>query len=253
MPAVHRQIHAALDIPWAPGVSCQRPGAKHVSQSPLIIVFIVAVVAVIVMAVLSSAKRRKELMAWANSRRLTFAPGKDHNMDSRFGAFKCLHCGDSRYAYNVITGDWKGLPFVGFDYHYETGSGKNRSTHTFSAVVLGSPVPLKPLYIRREGFFDKITEFFGLDDIDFESAEFSRKFYVKAQDKRWAYDVIHQRMMEYLLLAPEFTLQFDFGAVIAWRDQLFGVDKFESAAELIRGMYDRLPDYVVKQQTQGTR
>jgi len=253
MPAVHRQIHAALDKPRAPGVSCPPSGAKHVDQSLFIIVFIIVIVAVIVMGYLSSAKRRKELLAWAASHGLSFTSDKEHGMDSRFSAFKCLQQGDSRYAYNITTGDWKGLAFLGFDYHYVTGSGKNRSTHNFSAVVLGSPVPLKPLYIRREGFFDKITEFFGLDDIDFESAEFSRKFYVKAQDKRWAYDVIHQRMMEYLLSAPEFTLQFDFGAVIAWRNKCLDPEEFESAAELIRGMYDRLPDYVLKQQTQGIR
>ena len=151
-------------------------------QSLLIAIFVVVFLAAIVLGYLSAAKRRKELQVWASSHGLRFSSGKDHGMDSRFGAFKCLHLGHSRYANNVITGDWKGLPLVGFDYHYETGQGKNRSSHSFSAVVLASPVPLKPLHIRREGFFDKITEFFGLDDIDFESAEFSRRFYVKVVD-----------------------------------------------------------------------
>ncbi len=147
-----------------------------------------------------------------------------------------------------MSGRWSDLPITAFDYHYATGSGKNRSDHYFSAVIIAGPVPLKPLYIRREGFFDKLTEFFGFDDIDFESAEFSRKFFVKSPDKRWAYDVIHQRMMEYLLAAPDFGIQFDLMHLIAWRSRKFSLADFQAAAELICGILDRLPEYVVRQQ-----
>ena len=96
-------------------------------------------------------------------------------------------------------------------------------------------------------FFDRITEFFGLDDIDFESAEFSRKFFVKAKDKRWAYDVIHTRTMQFLLDMPQFTMQFDPLHAIAHRSSKFKTGEFEAAAEVIVGILDRLPDYLVKQ------
>jgi len=196
----------------------------------------------------TAAKRRKELAAWAHSKGLSFHPSKDRGMDDRFDEFKCLRQGHSRYAYNIISGEWAALPITAFDYHYATGSGKNRSDHHFSAAIITSPIPLKPLYVRREGFFDKVTEFFGLDDIDFESAEFSRQFFVKSPDKRWAYDVIHQRMMEYLMSAPEFSVQFDSGHIIAWRSRRFRAADFHDAAELIRGILERLPEYLVQQQ-----
>ncbi|MCK4626760.1 MAG: hypothetical protein KAV00_15725, partial [Phycisphaerae bacterium] len=106
----------------------------------------------------------------------------------------------------------------------------------------------KPLYIRREGFFDKIGQFFGFDDIDFESAEFSRKFYVKSPDKRWAYDVIHTRTMEHLLASANFSIRFDRAHVIAWRSRTNKPADFEAAAELISGILDRLPEYVVRRQ-----
>ena len=149
-----------------------------------------------------------------------------------------------------MSGSWDGIDLTAFDYHYTTGSGKNQSHHSFSAVVLASPVPLKPLLIRREGFFDKITEFFGFDDIDFESAEFSRKFYVRSADRRWAYDVIHQRMMEFLMSAPNFAVQFDRGHVMAWGSHCAKPADFEAAIGLVRGILDRLPEYLVRQQTQ---
>ena len=210
------------------------------------------VIGAIIYAYYAAAQRRKELTAWAQTRGLRFSPAKDSTLDDRYGEFDCLRRGRSRYAHNLISGDWHGREFLGFDYHYVTGSGKNRQTHSFSAVILAGKLPLKPLFIRPEGFFDKLTEFFGYDDIDFESAEFSRKFFVKSPDKRWAYDVIHQRVMEFLLEMPRFTIKFDRQQVIAYRSSRFKPDDFAAAAEVIVGILDRLPDYVVQRQTGQT-
>jgi len=218
---------------------------------PILFVLIAAVVvAGIIYAFYAAAQRRKALAAWAAGHGLRFDQSKNRDMDDRFPEFDCLRHGHSRYSYNHITGQWNGRGFLGFDYHYETGSGKNHHTYVFSAVVLESQLPLRPLFIRPEGFFDKITEFFGYDDIDFESAEFSRTFYVKSPDKKWAYDVIHARTMEYLLAAPRFTIKFDRRHVIAYRSKTFKPEDFAAAAGLIEGILDRLPEYVVRQQVE---
>ena len=225
--------------------------------------FIIVVLAIIGMAIFSSSQRRKELAAWAASHRLSFNPDNDRDMEDRFPEFSCLQQGHSRRASNIMTGPWSDpgdsdrplpagatdLSICAFDYHYETGSGKNHHSYNFSAVVVLSPIPLKPLFIRPEGLFDKVAEFFGADDIDFESAEFSRAFFVQGPDKRWAYDVIHQRMMEFLLDAPRFHLQFSGARIIAWHSSTFTPDEFDSAIRLIRGVLERLPDYLVRQQT----
>ena len=217
-------------------------------QPAVVIVFIVVVVALLVIGMAAAAKRRKEMGAWAASRGLRFSSSRDSSMDGRFAEFRCLRRGHSRYAHNVMRGDWNGRPLVAFDYHYVTGSGKNRTTHRFSAVVLASPVPLRPLVIRPEGLFDKFAGFFGYDDIDFESAEFSRQFFVKSPDRKWAYDVIHAQTIEYLMAMPRFTLQFDTECVIAYRSSRLKPAEFGSAVALIEGVLDRLPDYLVRQQ-----
>jgi hypothetical protein len=198
-------------------------------------------------------KRRKTLGAWAGTRGLSFSPDREHGLDDRYPLFDRLRQGSSRYAYNMMRGAWNGRALQAFDYHYETHStdskGRRRTHHHhFSSIILDSDVPLKPLFIRPEGFFDKVTEFFGYDDIDFESAEFSRRFYVKAADKRWAYDVIHQRAMEFLLAGPHFTIQFEPGCVMVCRGSTFQAKEFEQAIEVAAGLLDRLPDYVIKQQ-----
>jgi len=220
-------------------------------EPALVILVILVIGALIAYGIYAAAQRRKELSAWAQSNGLSFSAAKNYGMDERFGDFKCLHRGRSRRACNVITGQLDGRRITAFDYRYTTGSGKNRQTHSFSAMIVDADMPLKDLHIRREHFFDKITEFFGLDDIDFESAEFSRRFHVKASDKKWAYDVIHQRMMEYLLSAPEFSIQFAGRHIIAWRSSRFSPADFQAGFGLIAGILERLPDYLVRQQTES--
>ena len=202
-------------------------------------------------------RRRRALAAWGAANGLTFSPEKVTGLDDRYPDFDCLHTGSNRYAFNTLSGDWHGRRCLAFDYHYETRStdAKGRSQtqdHYFSAAILDSPVPLKPLFIRPERFLDKVAGFFGFEDINFESAEFSRKFFVKSPDRKWAYDVIHPRTMEFLLAQPVFTLRFAGPCVAAWRDHRFEPAEFEQAVGVVAGILDRLPEYLVKQQTGDT-
>ncbi|HUS91074.1 MAG TPA: hypothetical protein VM695_04450 [Phycisphaerae bacterium] len=219
----------------------------------LIAVFVAVFVLVAIFGILQAQARRKEMLAFAQRRGLTFDPGKYHGLDDRFPAFDCLRRGHGRYAHNRVFGDWNGRDCLLFDYRYVTGSGKNRHTHHFSAIILASDVPLKPLLIRPEGFFDKIADFFGFDDIDFESAEFSREFCVKGPDRKWAYDVIHQRTMEFLMSGPRYSIEFDPAHVIVWHTSRFSVPQFPSAVELAEGLLDLLPEYVRRKQEGAAR
>ncbi|MBI4245058.1 MAG: hypothetical protein HY606_13290 [Planctomycetes bacterium] len=215
----------------------------------LIPLSLILVVAMIIYNIISADKRRKLLAEYAGQLNLRFTSAKDYYIDKHFRNFNCLQQGRDRYAYNIMQGQWNNHEFIGFDYHYKTGSGKHTHTHYLSCVILSSAVRLKPLFIRPENFFDKVTEFIGFDDIDFESAEFSREFYVKSTDKKWAYDVIHQRAMEYLLSQPRFSIQFDNDHVIAYNNSMFEPIEFESSANTVKGLLDLLPNYLLQQQT----
>ena len=215
-------------------------------KEPIIFLAIAIGIAVLLIAYYFSLERKKRLQAYAASQGWQFSAEKDKGMRARYPSFKCLRRGHSRWAYNIMRGSRDQRDVTAFDYHYVTGHGKHRRVHNFSALVVQSPLPLKSLYIRPENIFDKVSDFFGADDIDFESAEFSRKFYVTSPDKRWAFDVIHQQMMEYLLAAPKYSLQFDSGNVIAWKSSRFKGPGFDEALGLIKGMLDRLPEYLFR-------
>lgn len=216
--------------------------------------FLVLVVVLIVVGYRQTKQRREAMAAWAQRCGLSFSPDHDDHLKERFPDFKCLRQGDQdRYAYNICRGRWNGRDLTAFDYHYETRStdskGRTSTTsHHFSAVILCADIPLKPLVIRGETVFDKMAGFFGYDDIDFESTEFSRRFYVKSPDRRWAYDVIHARTMEFLLQSPRFNIQFDHVHIIAWRERTLRLPQFEQALTLIEGVLERFPDYLIQQQ-----
>ncbi len=211
----------------------------------LVLFGIFILIAFLVQAV--SLNRSKKLAAYAKSLGWDFHPEKDRTMSGRYPEFKCLRQGHSQYAHNRMSGRRDGREVIAFDYRYVTGHGKNRRIHHFSALIVKSPLPLKPLSIRPENIFDRVADFFGFDDIDFESAEFSREFFVKSAEKRWAYDVVHPRMMAYLLEAPRFNLEFDQSSIISWLRKRFREDDFEKAFSIVQGVFDRLPEYLSNQ------
>jgi hypothetical protein len=230
-------------------------GARDGAQ-PVEILFVILIVVVIAALAIHSyyrnQQRQNELMALAVRQGWQFNPAKDRGMELRFGGFNCLQQGSNRYAYNILEGPYRKHRICAFDYHYETystDSKGNRQTHNhyFSTAVLDTGLPLKPLLIRPEGFFDKISEFFGADDIDFESDEFSRKFFVKSPDRRWAFDVIHQATMEFLLAAPRFTIELGGPCVIVYRSAQFDPPEFEQALEVASGIIERLPNYLLRE------
>ncbi len=222
----------------------------------ILVIIIAAIAAAIGFAIWNSRmkdKRRKELAGWAEVNGLKFLPAEDHSIAFRYRLFKCLQRGDNRYAYNVMVGTSGNRVMSGFDYHYETHSSDskgNRQTHHhyFSALVVDAGLPLKPLFIRPEGLLDKVTEFVGFEDIDFESAEFSQKFFVKSPDRRWAYDVLHQKTMELMLAYPRFHIDFQGSQVMAYYDKAtFSLGEFGSALKVVTGILDYLPESVVRE------
>jgi len=214
-------------------------------------VFIVVVVVGFALAWYLASARRKKLAVWAAANGLRFESRADKGFAARHPDFGCLARGHSRSAYNVAEGARNGRPLAAFDYRYVTGHGKNRSVHRFSGVVLGSLTPLRSLLIRAESVFDRVAEAFGAGDIDFESAEFSRAFHVAARDKRWAYDVLHQRTIEFLLSMPRFSIEFGDSEVIVWRGRRFDPETFDDAIGVGEGILDRLPSYVVREGGEG--
>jgi hypothetical protein len=191
-------------------------------------------------------KRVHQLESWALELGLAFERATDHGLGSRFPDLKCLAQGSRQYATTLIEGVWDGWAFLGFDYHYQTATStpegrRHLQMHHFSAVILTSDVPLQPLFICPKEFAEHSLPLDGYEEVQFEHAGFSSWFSVKAMDKDWARKAFDEQTLELLLRSPRYLIEFGRAHIMAYRPTLFSEMNFEDAADLVRGILERLP------------
>jgi hypothetical protein len=186
------------------------------------VLIIVGVIALIIVSVyfghLAAKKRREAMLALAAKLGLHFDPSKDRGIAQQYRFLDKLRSGSNRYAFNILSGKYKDNDVTAFDFHYETHSTDSKGRrqthhHYFSFFILNLPHSFPELKIGPEGFFSKIGQALGYDDIDFESHEFSRKFCVRSKDKKFAYDVCNAQMIEYLLSNTDLTIEIEENAL----------------------------------------
>ncbi len=172
---------------------------------PFVFFLIFALIFIIVgiFAAISWYRKLKKIREFAQAHGYTYTELDEFNVMGRCSGFPMFNIGDSRKVYAQIFGVYRGYSFCIFFYRYSTGSGKNRTTHHIQGVLIEAKISLPGLLtMRPEGFFDRIAEVIGFDDIDFEYNEFNKKYFIKSEDKRMAYDIYGRDMMEYLLMLP---------------------------------------------------
>lgn len=223
----------------------------EVLMIPLIILGIIVIAFIAYLLHLAEKKRRERLQLLAKKLGLSYSRKKNRSHARRYRFLDDLDKGSQHYTFDVMTGDFKGHPISLFNYHYETYStnkdGHRQTHHHYHNVAaLDHSNDFPELRIYPEGFFSKIGQALGFDDIDFESVEFSKKFVVRSKDKKFAYDICHTLMMEYLLKHHRSTLEIEGNTVALVFD---GKYKEEHAEEMLGRVVDireLFPEYLYK-------
>lgn len=227
-----------------------------VTVLPFIIIPVVVVLAAIGMyfAWKAEQKRLEEFRSLASELGLQFSEERDSGHDDRFARFGLFRRGRSRVAYNTlhgrtgIAGHDIRVRMGDFQYKVDRGSGKNRRTETvrLSYLIAWNPIGACPeTIVRREGIFDRVAGVLGFDDIDFESVEFSKAFHVSSDDKRFAYDLIDPRMMEYLLASGPPAFELDGGLIcLSTGKGRWEVAEFRRRLDWLGGFLERWPRHL---------
>jgi hypothetical protein len=217
------------------------------------IIAIAFTILVVWIAAAAAARRRKALAALAARLGLWFSPAEDRKLAERYGFLNDLAKGSNRYAFNVMTGTYRGYPVLIFDYHYETDSMHSHGyvgeeeEREVSFFILTLPRPFPELRIVREGVFSKIAQALGFDDIDFESHEFSRKFCVRSKDKKFAYDICNPRMLEYLLANDDLSVEIEETALAIGFSSQLAPERIEHNLHRLIEIRERIPDYLLEE------
>jgi len=185
-------------------------------------------------------KRRKDLAALARKLQLQFSPNGDFKLAEKYSFLSWLRRGKIRYAYNVFHGYHLGYPVTVFDYTFSAG----KCDYYWSAFVVEMKTNFPDVIISHESRESRFAEALGGSHITFESVEFSHVFRVRSSDKKFAFDVCHPKIMEYLLANQDLTIEINGPAVAVLFEDWLRPEKIEAHLSRLIEIRKLLPDYL---------
>jgi uncharacterized protein DUF3137 len=217
---------------------------------PVFVVFAALSLAVLIAAAVygyrAAKKRREQLLAFATSRGWTYTPEEPRLVDRFTGP--PFGTGFGRRASNVLYGKHDGRDLVFFDYEYKTrtSNGKQTTTtvHRFSVLGLSMGTSMPPLSVDPENFLDRFVGRLSGNDIDLESEEFNRAFTVSCPDRKFASDVLHPQMMEFLLQHRQLGWRFEQDSMLVIAQGRRGPEQIDPTLAVMDGITDRVPEFV---------
>ncbi|HEY7073669.1 MAG TPA: hypothetical protein VH479_26320 [Acidimicrobiales bacterium] len=185
-----------------------------------IVLFLVFVIAVLVVSVHASQqyerRRRAEVGGFAAARGWAFrAIDQGWTHIARRAPFGLGHSPAARY---VMVGPYAGLGAVVFEYQWATGTGDGRRMHGTGVYALVLPAPLPWVHVRGES--------------------------VRADDLRFAHDLLNPRTMEELVGAAGLTVQVSDRYLVATTGKALDLAWVDRTLQLLGRIVTRLPDYV---------
>ena len=207
-------------------------------------------VAVAVLGYVQAKKRREAMAAFAASRGWTYAVEEPRLVDRFHGA--PFGNGFGQRAYNVIYGKHDGRDLVSFDYQYKTQQRLRKERDDDHAPLLGArrcrwACRSPRSRVDPEGFFDRLVGRLTGGDIDLESEDFNRAFTVSCPDRKFASDVLHPQMMEYLMQHPQLGWRFERDSMLVVAPGQRDIRQIDATLAVMDGITDRIPEFVWRQ------
>lgn len=215
----------------------------------LVVLVVLLGIGVVVFSLVQAAKRRQAMAAYAVSRGWRYEAEQPLLVDRFEGPPFGL--GHGRSATNAVYGQHDGRDFVSFDYEYKTtsGSGEDRrtTTHTFSVVALSMGVALPSLRVDPENFLERVVGRVTGFDLELESEDFNRAFTVSCPDRKFASDVLHPQLMEFMLRHRDVGWRFERDSMLMVSDARRSVEQIDATLALMDQITDTIPDFVWRQ------
>ncbi|HEY0453929.1 DUF3137 domain-containing protein [Actinophytocola sp.] len=172
---------------------------------------------------------------------------KDRFLGTPFGK------GHGRDARHILRGEHRGRQLLVFEYSYKEthGSGDSQRTetyhHTVASVYIPEPKPM--LEVGREGLGRKLLGFVGMRDLQLESEQFNETFHIRTDNDKFAYDILHPRMMEWMLAdqrALDNGFRFERGDLVVWDREKIDLQKAQWMLDYLCDILDQVPSFVWK-------
>jgi hypothetical protein len=199
-------------------------------------------------------KRIAEVKAYAARRGWSYTERDDSWHESFTGS--PFHSGHGRRSTKVLRGPYDGREAAVFDFVYHTtetstdANGHSHSreeSHHFNVVALSLGATTPGLSVSPEGAFGRLLGRMFNSDIELESEEFNRAFTVTADDRKFASDVLHPRMMELLLQHRDTAWRIDRGWLLTVERGTYELPDVDQRLDFADRLLDALPDFLRRQ------
>ena len=213
----------------------------------MLVVGLVLVGGLLTWSVVSHRRHQAALDAWLQPRGWQRQP-TDRSLVSRWRGAP-FGRGDNRKVTDVIAGSFRGHALQSFVYSYETSStdsdgGSSTTTHTFHVLTLRLPAFLPDLEVTPESVGSRLATAFGMVDLDVESAEFNKRFAVRATDLAVGHAILHPRLVERLLREGRVTWRIEGTTVLTWAPGRTDLRRLDARIALLAAIADAVPRHV---------
>jgi hypothetical protein len=209
----------------------------------LVVIGLILVAGLIVLFVMADRKRRAARAAWAQSRGFNEF---DAQRELEFlSVYKAWGPGYGHRNFCGYVGSHAGAEVKTWQHQSRTKSKDSENIHNFTVLKMRMPFAAPPIYWKREHIAHKIFDALGGEDIDFESDEFSRKFWVKSNDRRFAYDLFDARMMAAMLELPKAHWEWQGIYLVVHVSGGFKPERAELLLHAVAGFLPHLPKHLL--------
>jgi hypothetical protein len=121
---------------------------------------------------------------------------------------------------------------------------KRSTIMSVSTIVLESRLHYKPLVIWPESVSNRVPLSMGLHNVDLESGDFNRAFFVASTDRKFAYDVVHPQVMELLMANRNWAVELDLNSLTVWMFRSLSPQEFRDGLSFAKSFWELFPEYL---------
>lgn len=189
-----------------------------------------------------AAERRAGLAAYAEAREWEYRP-QDPHLVGRFSGAP-FGRGHNQQAVNVLLGRYDGRSFTAFDYHYVTGSGDERRSHTCSVTALHLGVVAPDLAVGPTTTLRRWVDALTGRDIPIGDQPFDDFFTVHSPSPDFARDVLLSDVRDVMRQHPTLAWRIAGDSLLVIRPGGHAPGDIDATLHVMGALLDRIPEHV---------
>lgn len=166
-------------------------------------------------------KRRAAYEEFCLVRGFTFEAERPDGARRFTGVLEVLEQGRNRRWGYTVSGTKNQMPFTAFEYRWVTGGGKSSSTHHLAGIMWEDTGASFPKFtLSPEGWFSRLGEMFGMQDIDFaDSPDFSKAYRLKGPNEPLIRELFTSEIRRFFEATPRQNVAAGGHFLLWWAEQ----------------------------------